>query len=77
MEVLIAAAVGLFTGAALCCFVMYMALKKRIAGTLRVDRSEPDEAPYLFLEVEHNGMEKIHKKKMVIFKVDLSSYLPR
>ena len=77
MEILVAVAVGILAGIALCYLATHLTLKKSIVGTLRVDRSEPDEAPYLFLEVEHGGMEKIQKKKMVMFKVDLSSYLPR
>ena len=51
--------------------------RKKPVGTLRVDRSDPEEAPYLFLELERDGMDKIHKAKAVVFKVDLSSYLAR
>lgn len=51
--------------------------RKKPVGTLRVDRSDPEEAPYLFLELERDGMDKIHKAKTVVFKVDLSSYLAR
>lgn len=51
--------------------------RKKPVGTLRVDRSDPDEAPYLFLELEQDGMTKIHQNKTVLFKVDLNSYLTR
>lgn len=51
--------------------------RKKPVGTLRVDRSDPDEAPYLFLELEQDGMTKIHQNKTVLFEVDLNSYLTR
>lgn len=51
--------------------------KKLYVGTLRVDRSDPDEAPYLFLELEQDGMTKIHQNKTAFFKVDMNSYLTR
>ncbi len=51
--------------------------REKPVGTLRVDRSDPEEAPYLFLELEQDGMDKIHKAKTVVFKVDLRSYLAR
>jgi len=31
----------------------------------------------LFLELEHGGMEKIHKYRTVMFKVKIENYLPR
>lgn len=51
--------------------------RKKPIGTLRLDRSDPNEAPYLFLELERGGMDRIYSDKTVIFKVDLNSYLPR
>lgn len=48
--------------------------RKRSIGTLRMDRSDPDEAPYLFLELDRGGMREIEKGKTVSFKVDLKSY---
>lgn len=54
-----------------------LSFPKKCAGTLRVDRSDPTEAPYLFLELEPGGMDEIHKNETVIFKVDLNGYMPR
>ncbi len=51
--------------------------RQKVVGTLRVDHSEPSEEPYLFLELKKDGIESIQKKKEVLFKVDLDSYLPR
>ena len=48
--------------------------RKRTIGTLRMDRSDPDEAPYLFLELSRDGMREIEKGGIVSFKVDLKNY---
>ena len=48
--------------------------RKRTIGTLRMDRSDPNEAPYLFLELNRDGMREIEKRKIVSFKVDLKNY---
>lgn len=59
-------------------WVIYRAqFKKKSAGTLRVDSSDPSEAPYLFLELERGGMDVIYRNKIVIFKVDLNGYRSR
>lgn len=65
-------AVGLIFG-----YLVGKHYKKVPVGTLRVDRSDPTEAPYLFLEIEHGGVERIEREKEVLFRVDLNSYLPR
>lgn len=49
-------------------------LKKNTVGTLRVDRSIPEEEPYLFLEL-NKGVGDISQKEYVILNVDLNSYI--
>lgn len=44
------------------------------AGTLRVDHSDPTEAPYLFLELD-KPVESIVSKKMVLFKVTKKNFI--
>lgn len=46
-------------------------------GTLREDHSDPEEAPYLFLELEAGGLEKIHKNKLVTLRVVIKDYISR
>lgn len=46
----------------------------KISGTLRVDTSDPDDQPYLFLELSDDPM-KVKKKKYVIFKVNSKNYI--
>ena len=69
--------IPLVTGFGLGYLCSALARRKKPVGTLRVDRSDPDDAPYLFLELEQDGMTKIHQNKTALFKVDLNSYLTR
>ena len=47
--------------------------ERRRAGTIRLDTS--DGTPYLFLELEMDGMSKIHTNKQVILDVNLQNYI--
>lgn len=44
-------------------------------GSLRVDRSMPDERPYLFLEIGRGNIEQLAKEEFVVLKVKNESYL--
>ena len=48
--------------------------EKKIVGTLRIDHSEPDEAPLLFLELSTDPR-FLMKEKQIILDVDTKSYL--
>ena len=77
MELWIWLIIGLLVGF-VCGYGISVHLRaKTFAGTLREDRSDPTEAPYLFLELEPGGMEKIHQHKTVTFQVKIEDYLPR
>lgn len=69
--------VSAFGGFGLCCLISKINRKKKLVGSLREDRSDPTEAPYLFLELEPDGFDKIHKSKYVILSVKIENYLPR
>lgn len=43
-------------------------------GNLRIDRSDPSEPPYIFLELE-KGVGDISRKKNVILKVSNKNYI--
>ena len=57
-------------------FAVLLQKRKKI-GTLRMDRSDPNEAPYLFLELDPDGMKKINRFKTVVLRVRLENYIPR
>lgn len=65
--------IGVIFGWAIC----RAQFKKKSAGTLRVDSSDPSEAPYLFLELKNEGMNMIRNGRIVIFTVNLDGYMPR
>ena len=54
--------------------IFALVLKKRSVGTLRVDRSDPDDGPYMFLELS-KGVGDISNKKYVVLKVDTKNYI--
>lgn len=64
--------IGIMIGAAVM-FVLTHIPKKRI-GTLRVDQSDPDDPPYLFLELDVN-VDTVKKQKYVIFDVNVENYI--
>ena len=47
-----------------------------LVGELRIDYSDPDYGPYMFLEIT-KGVGDISSKKYVILKVDLKNLVPR
>ncbi len=49
-------------------FIFYMRNKSDICGNLRIDRSQKDEQPYLFLELSKE-VKDICSKKYVVFRV--------
>lgn len=45
-------------------------------GTLRIDQSDPDDKPYLFLEMEKD-LSHVKKQKYIIFRVNSQNYISR
>lgn len=50
-----------------------IAVKTASVGTLRIDQSDPDDSPYLFLELK--DVNTIFSKKYVTMKVELKNYI--
>lgn len=48
-----------------------------IVGDLRVDQSDKDDRPYMFLELSDGGYKKVMTKKFVLMRVVIRDYLPR
>lgn len=66
--IIVGAIIGIFCG-------KYIALKKT-TGSLRVDQSDPDSGPYLFLELSQRGISKIYRKKHIVLEINVSDYIP-
>ena len=62
--------VGLILGVGIGCMIK----RSKPSGYIRIDRSEPDEPPLLFLET-HIGIYELSKKKYVVYKVKNESYI--
>lgn len=56
---------------------MRKAIEKQSVGHLRIDRSEPDEPPRPFLELQGSTIESISQKEYVMLKVVNENYLSR
>lgn len=61
-------------GVSLGILIVSIIFRAYFVGTLRVDRSDPDE-PYMFLELD-KGIGSISSKKHVILRVKLENYIP-
>ena len=53
-----------------------LVLLKTNGGTLRIDRSDPDSEPYMFLELTES-LPSVMRKKYVVFRVNLENYISR
>ena len=51
-----------------------IAVKTASVGTLRIDQSDPEDSPYLFLELKRN-VHIISSKKYVIMEVERKNYI--
>lgn len=49
-------------------------LKSKVNGSLRVDNSDPDEPPYLFLELKESP-EVLKRKKYVTLDVEVKNFI--
>lgn len=49
--------------------------KEKPVGSLRVDESDPDSGPYLFLELDRSGADAIYKQRYVRLRVELKNYI--
>lgn len=55
--------------------VSYVYIRSRSVGCIRVDRSDPDEPPYLFLELS-GPVETVTKHGYVILNVQAKDFVP-
>lgn len=53
---------------------VFIWISLRSVGTLRIDQSDPTEAPYLFLELD-KPVESVMNKKIVTFRVNKKNYI--
>lgn len=67
--------IGYITGAIITAVVIFACVMlKHNWGSLRIDRSDPDEPPCIFLEL-YTAPSKIMQKKYVILKVKTENFI--
>lgn len=66
--------VGLLIG--LSAGIWFADLNYKEVGTLKIDESDPDDGPYLFLEIPSNP-NVLKKYKYITLKVDVDNYVSR
>lgn len=71
MDILIAVLSGMLIGLILKTFIF----REKNVGSLKVDQSDQDSGPYLFLELNHGGMDAIHRKHYVRLRVEWKDYI--
>ena len=71
MELFVIFGIGILVG--IVCTTV--ATRTKSVGFLRVDMSDPDDGPYLFLELSKD-IGEIYRKKYVMFKVSLKNFIP-
>ena len=54
--------------------VGYLITRSKPSGCIRIDRSDPDEPPMLFLE-SRIGIYELSKKKYVVYEVKTENYI--
>lgn len=57
-------------------FVIGVKYHHKPVGTLRVDHSDPDDNPYLFLELSGDP-KKLPNQKYITLKVNIENYISR
>ena len=70
MEFVLIFIAGFFVGIG----VVLIAYRTYSVGTLRIDRSDLNEPPYMFLELD-KGVGDISRKKKVVLKVKNENYI--
>lgn len=64
----------LIVNSIVCIFVTKRFSSKKIVGRLRIDRSDPEDGPYMFAEI-FKGVGDISKMKYVTFEVCNENYI--
>lgn len=72
MEFVIAFGFGFMVGF----FILYIIVCLKSVGSLRIDKSDLEDEPYLFLELYKN-VQHLLKKKYVVLKVYSKNFIPR
>lgn len=71
MNLIIIFVIGILIG----CVISLSIFRMRSVGSLRIDTSDPDDGPYLFLELSKD-VSVVYQKRYVTLKVNTKSFIP-
>lgn len=71
MNLIVIFLIGILAG----CVVTLFIFRMRSVGSLRIDTSDPDDGPYLFLELSKD-VGVVYQRKYVTLKVNTKSFIP-
>lgn len=71
MNLIIIFVIGIFAGYVIALPIFRM----RSVGSLRIDTSDPDDGPYLFLELSKD-VDVVYQRKYVTLRVNTKSFIP-
>ena len=71
MNLIIMFVVGILVG----CVIALSIFRMKSVGSLRIDTSDPDDGPYLFLELSKD-VGVVYQRKYVTLKVNTKSFIP-
>ena len=77
MEAIICGVAGFIAGLVAGSVIQLIRGRSQTAGALRIDMSDPNEGPYLFLELQDGGLEKVVRSDVVSFDVVKENYIAR
>ena len=75
MELILCMIIGIIIGIVFGIVFGRQVFRRDVVGSLRIDQSDPDSEPYLFLELSHKGADAIYKKRYVVLKVNIKDYI--
>ena len=66
---------GILIGVAVGLVLARFIFREKTIGSLRIDESDPDSGPYLFLELDDPPSDAFYEKDYVRLRVDLKNYI--
>jgi len=66
---------GFIVGGLVVAFIFLIIRKSRIVGKLRIDRSDPEDGPYMFLELS-KSINQVESKKHIVLEVKSEDFIP-
>lgn len=67
--------IGLLMGILIGYWFSVVIRRRSIVGSLRIDTSDPDDSPYLFLELSKD-VNEVYRRKHIMLEVNTKNFIP-